>query len=516
MAAPLSTRESLRRVFTSRRTACVALQSFYSGIPLGLIWVAIPAWMARAGVDIKTIGLLTLAQTPWTFKFLWSPLMDRYRPPFLGRKRGWAVIAQIGLVVTTMGLAGAALAPSDSHLFLGLPIDWVVVIGVLSLSIAFASTVQDIAVDAYAVEVLHPSEHGVAVGARTALYRIGFYLAGAVAISIAAEISWAMTLAIEAVLYLGAVVIVFFSPEPEAIEASPKTLKAAVWEPLVGLFSQHRAVEIAAFLFLYKFGENLAQALLRPFLVQTGYSDIDIGLWTGMISLVVNAAGAIVGGVLATRIGLGTALWAFGLFQAFGNLGYFILAGMPPSRAAMFAAIGTETFAQALGTAAFGILLLRLTQKRFSATQYALLSSLFALGRVVTGPIAGFLVDAIGWRLFFIVSIVMAGPGFVFLQRFVPFGTREPVFEIEAPTGKAPATRGELVARGVLVGVAGLAFAALAAGTLDALRAYRLNPAAGLPLLDMIAALARPDGVGAWSESLGVALVGIFAGLGAA
>jgi len=141
--------------------------------------------------------------------------MDRYRPPFLGRKRGWAVIAQIGLVVTTMGLAGAALAPSDSHLFLGLPIDWVVVIGVLSLSIAFASTVQDIAVDAYAVEVLHPSEHGRRGGRADGALRIGFYLAGAVAISIAAEISWAMTLAIEAVLYLGAVVIVFFSPEPE-------------------------------------------------------------------------------------------------------------------------------------------------------------------------------------------------------------------------------------------------------------------------------------------------------------
>jgi PAT family beta-lactamase induction signal transducer AmpG len=514
--ARLSTLQSLTLVFTSRRTASVAIQSFFSGMPLGLVWVAIPAWMARAGIDIRTIGLLTLAQTPWTFKFLWSPLMDRYRPPFLGRKRGWAVVAQVGLLVTTLGLAWGAARPQQPLDLLGFPLEWAFVIGSFALAVAFASTVQDIAVDAYAVEVLRPEEHGIAVGARTALYRSGFYLAGAVAISIASAISWPVTLALQAVSYLVAVLVILLSPEPEAMPAPPRTLRGAVWEPLVGLFAQHRAVEIAAFLFLYKFGENLAQALLRPFLVQAGYSDNDVGVWTGLIGFVVAAVSTIAGGVATTRIGLGHALWLFGFLQAAGNIGYFFIAGMSPNRPAMYAAVAFETFAQGLGTAAFGVLLLRLTQKRFSATQYALLSSIFALGRVVTGPIAGFLVDAMGWRPFFIVSIVMAAPGLATLQRFVPLGSREPVIEVEAPSGKPKVGRAALVARGASAAAVGLVAAAVSSGTLDALKAYRAHPDLGFRLVEAIAALGRPAGVAGWSETIGIALFAIFAGLGAA
>jgi len=352
-----STLRSLELVFTSWRTASVTLQSFFSGMPLGLIWVAMPAWMARSGVDIKTIGLLTLAQTPWTFKFLWSPLMDRYTPPFFGRKRGWAVIAQAGLLVTTLGLAWGAAQPGGRVDLMGASFEWVWVIGSLALSVAFASTVQDIAVDAYAVEVLLPSEHGIAVGARVALYRAGFTLAGAFAISLAASISWPATLAIEAALYLGAMVVVGLSPEPEGIEAAPRTLRAAVWDPLVGLLAQHRAVEMALFLFLYKFGENIAQALLRPFLVQAGYDDFDVGIATGTIGLIGQLAGALIGGILSGRIGLGHALWIFGIVQAVGNIGYYGIAGIGPSRPWMYAALGFETFAQGLGTGAFGVLL---------------------------------------------------------------------------------------------------------------------------------------------------------------
>src|SRR5258706_15190134 len=163
--ARLSTLQSLALVFTSRRTACVAIQSFFSGMPLGLIWVAMPAWMARSGVNIKTIGLLTLAQTPWTFKFLWSPLMDRYTPPFFGRKRGWAVIAQGGLLVTTLGLAWGAAHPAGRVDLMGASLEGGWGIGSLALSVAFASTVQDIAVDPYAAEVLRPEEHGIPAGA---------------------------------------------------------------------------------------------------------------------------------------------------------------------------------------------------------------------------------------------------------------------------------------------------------------------------------------------------------------
>ncbi len=513
----ISTFESLALVFTSPRTASVALQSFFSGLPLGLIWIAVPAWMARVGIDIKTIGILTLAQSPWTFKFVWSPLMDRYSPPLVARKRGWALVGQSGLLLTTLTLAWAASRSMEETWALGsVRLEWVWVIGALTLAIAFASTVQDIAIDAYAVEVLKPEEHGIAVGARTALYRGGMMLAGAASITIAAAVSWPLTLAGLAALYLLAMLVTALSPEPETTAASPRSLREAVWEPLVGLLAQHRAIEIAGFLFLFKFGDNVAQALLRPFLVQTGYDDFDVGIATGTIGMVGTLTGAIIGGVLTTRIGLGHSLWLSGLLQSLSNLGYVWIASIGPDRPAMYLAIAVETFTQGLGTGALGVLLLRLTQKRFSATQYALLSSVFALGRVLTGPMAGFLVDAMGWRPFFVLTIAAAAPGLACLQRFVPLGSREPVIAPEAPSRKPPVGRAALVGRGLAGAVIGLLAASLISATLQAFKAYHAAPAAGFPLGDEMAALVRPESVAAWLETIGVALFGIFVGLAAA
>ena len=518
-AAPrrLTTIQSLALMFTSPRTAAVTIQSFFSGLPLGLIWIAVPAWMARSGIDIRTIGILTLAQSPWTFKFLWSPLMDRYSPPVLGRKRGWALAGQIGLLVTTLGLAWVAIDPPQQIYHLGsTSLEWVWVVGALCLAIAFASTVQDIAVDAYAVEVLRPEEQGVAVGARTALYRAGMTLAGAFGITLAAYISWPVTLVILAALYLIAALVMFFSPEPESIQAAPTSLRAAVWEPLVGLLAKHRALEIAAFVLLYKFGDNLSYALVRPFLVQQGYGDFDVGVATGTIGILGNVAGAFVGGVLTTRLGLGHALWIFGFLQAASNLGYVWIAGLGVDRPAMYLAMAIETLTTGLGTGAFGVLLLRLTQKRFSATQYALLSSIFALGRVATGPLAGFLVDAIGWRSFFVLTIAAAAPGLVILQRFVPLGSAEPVIAEEPPSPKPPVGRGALFARGIAGTLAGLLIAVLVDGSLQALKAHRADPSGGFPLAGAMASLARPGTIAEWSETAGVVLFGIFVGMGSA
>ncbi|HXI03549.1 MAG TPA: MFS transporter, partial [Candidatus Saccharimonadales bacterium] len=468
----LGTLRSIVHVFTSHRTAAVALQSFFSGMPLGLIWIAIPAWLAQAGVDIKTIGILTLAQTPWTFKFLWSPLMDRYTPPLMGRKRGWVVIAQIALLVLILVLAAAAVSPERG--WAGLP--WVWVVGVLALTIAFASTVQDIAMDAYAVEILLPEEQGAAVGARVAFYRAAMYIAGALAITVAASWSWSVTLAVLGVTFIPGIAITIWSPEVESPPPAPASLRAAVWEPLVELLARNRALEIAAFLFLYKFGDNIAQALLRPFLVQHGYGAVDVGIATGTIGLVFTLGGTFIGGLITTRIGLGHALWIFGFLQAISNLGYVWIASIPVSSPSMYVAMGFETFTQGLGTGAFGVLLLRLTEKRFSATQYALLSSIFALGRVLTGPIAGFLVDAMGWRLFFILTIPASAPGLLFLQRFVPLGSAEPVIAPEKRPERPPAGRAVLIRRGVAGLLGGLLVAALVAGSLQAVKDYRSQP----------------------------------------
>lgn len=483
----LSTWKSLQKAFLSWRTASVALLSFSSGLPLGLVWLAIPDWLRDVGVDIRIVGLITLAQAPWTFKFLWSPLMDRYVPPFLGRRRGWALITQVALFALTLALAGVGHHPEAP---------WVV--GALALSIAFASASQDIAIDAYAVDVLRPEEQGVAVGARVAIYRAAMLVAGGVAITLAGVWSWPVVNVGLACLYLPMMVITAKAPDPEKAIVSPKTLKEAVWYPFLGFLARHRALEILAFVMLYKLADNLAQSLQRPFLVDLGYSAVDRGVALSTVGLVGTLAGTFLGGSLTTLIGLGRSLWIFGLFQIFSNLGYVVLAiHGEVNRLLMYGAIGFETFSSGLGTGAFMVLLLRMTQKRFSATQYALFSSLFGLPRIVAGPVAGFSVYAVGWELFFWSTLAAGIPGLLMLARFVRPGEREPRFEVKPPTDLGPLARGELAAKGALGGGVAAAAGALVVAVLSALRDAREGAPFDLvaPLADLVRPAELTDGL---------------------
>ena len=282
--APLS---EFLKAFTSWRTLSVSLLSFSSGLPLGLVWIAIPDWMRDIGIDIRIVGLFTLAQAPWTFKILWSPLMDRFTPGFLGRRRGWAAIAQIGLLVLTILLAGVGDHPDSP---------WVVL--ALTLAIAFAAATQDIAIDAYAVDVLRQDEQGVAVGLRVAIYRVAMFVAGAFAITAAGTLGWPLVNVLLALCYVPMLLITWLAPEPEDRPVPPRTLKDAVWLPFLELLSRHRALEILAFVVLYKLADNLAQSLLRPFLVDMGYSSFDRGIALGTVGWSVTAAGTFLGGVL--------------------------------------------------------------------------------------------------------------------------------------------------------------------------------------------------------------------------
>ena len=486
---------SLRASFTSWRTACVTLQQFPSGLPLGMVITAVPAWLALEGVDVKTIGFVTLAQAPWTFKFLWSPLMDRYAPPFLGRKRGWALLSQIALFVTTMGLAGAAAQPQ--HV-------WIV--AAATCLVAFAAASQDIAIDAYAVEVLRPEEQGPAAGARTAISRLAFFLSGRVVITAAKYLSWPALFAFQALAYLPSALVTALSPEPEERPAPPRTLKDAVWDPFVAFLRQHRAVEIALFLVLYKFGDNLASSLVSPFLIQAGYDKVDVGVASGTIGLVFTIVGSLAGGAITAGLGLGHSLWLFGLLQAFSNLGYVAVAQSGVNRPLMYSAMAVETLTTGMGTGAFSVLLLRLTQKRFSATQYALLSSIFALGRTVAGPMAGVAVDALGWSTFFFLTIAAAAPGLILLQRFVPLGVRDPVFTIEpAPAGPPPA-RAALVRRGLAGLATGLAVGIACSASLDAARSLRAGR--GFDLVTPLSRLVSPSGV---DDLFTLVAIGLFA-----
>jgi len=405
----------------SRRTLAVSALSFASGLPLGLVWYAIPDWMRDAGVDIRVVGLLTLAQAPWSFKVLWSPLMDRYVPPFWGRRRGWMAVTQILLSVLVLMLAGVGERPD---------VLWIV--GALAFAIAIASASQDIAIDAYAVEVLRKEEQGAAVGARLAFYRAAMLVSGGVSITLAARIGWPAVNGLLAVVFVLMLALTWRSPEPDMQPAPPATLRDAVWLPLVGMLCRPRALEILAFVLLYKLGDQLTQSLTRPFLIDMGYNAFDRGVALATLSVGLTILGTFIGGLVTTAAGLGHALWIFGVVQIFSNAGYFLLAVLDrPNVAVMYGATGFEVFSAGLGMGAFGVLLLRLTEKRFSATQYALLSSLFAVPRVVAGPITGFTVSAIGWPSFFLLTMALGIPGLVMLARFVPIGVREP--DLDAP-----------------------------------------------------------------------------------
>jgi PAT family beta-lactamase induction signal transducer AmpG len=506
---------SVALMFRSWRLAAVALQSFWSGLPLGLVWIAVPTWMAQAGVDIKVVGLFTLAQAPWSFKFLWSPLMDRFTPPFLGRRRGFILVSQAVLCVVGLGLAAAATRS-----------DTVGLIGALTLLTGLAAATQDIAIDAYAVDVLRREEQGPGAGARTAIYRCAMLVSGGIAVTLASPLdlrwlglslrwpgSWSLVNLLLALSFLPAMWVTWRSPEPEGVVSPPRRLREAAFEPFVDLLRRRQALEILAFVVLYKLSDNLTQALVRPFLVQTGFGPVDVGLATATIGFLAVVFGNLVGGVLTGTLGLGRALWIFGVLQLVSNLGYALVAEVGPQRGIMYAATAFEYVASGLGTGAFTALLLRLTEKRFSATQYALLSSLFTLPRVLAGPVTGVLADLIGWRDFFVLTVATGIPGLYMLGRFVPWGVREPEFRARTVRA-APLSRAALAARSVAGAVLGWSSAVAAVGLIGGLSAMRAGR--GFLFAEAVRAALWPATPGEWTTAAGVALVGLLAGVATA
>ena len=494
--------ESLGRAMASRRTVAVALLSFSSGLPLGLVWYSIPDWMRDIGVDIRIVGLFTLAQAPWAFKVVWSPLMDRYAPPLWGRRRGWMAVTQLALAVLGLMLAGVGDHPEAL---------WVV--GALALAIALASASQDIAIDAYVVEVLREEEQGAAVGARIALYRAAMLVSGGAAITLAGRWGWPAVNVLLGVVYLPMLWITWKAPEPEERHSAPTTLRHAVWLPFLGFLARHRALEILAFVFFYKFADQLAQALTRPFLNDMGYNADHRGVALATVGMVATIVGAFLGGWVTTLAGLGHSLWIFGILQIFSNVGYFLLAGSGPNLPLMYSATSFELLTSGMGTGAFSVLLLRMTQKRFSATQYALFSSLFALPRLLAGPTSGFVVDAVGYRTFFLSTLVMGIPGLIMLSRFVPIGVREPEFTVEEVERRHPISNAGLAARGLaggaLAGVVGLFMVAL----LAALKTMRAVPEIGFDLMRALEAVSRPDELTDWVQLVGVGCFAAISGV---
>ncbi len=496
---------TLWNAFKSWRTTAVSLLSFSSGLPLGLVWIAIPDWMRQNDVDLRLVGMMTLAQAPWSFKVLWSPLMDRFTPLGMGRRRGWTLLAQLGLLALTLGMAGLGGNPDTPWILFS-----------LALAMALVSATQDIAIDAYAVDVLRKEEQGIAVGARTALYRAAMFVAGGLTITLTGRFSWPLVCCGLAVLYLPMMLVAWKAPEPETPIVPPASLREAVWQPFLEFLTRYQALSILAFVLLYKLSDNLAQSLLRPFLRDMGYDAFHRGVALATLGILFTLTGTFLGGALTEKLGLGPSLWLFGFLQIFSNVGYILLASGPVNIPLMYGAMGFENLTTGLGMGAFSVLLLRMTRKRFSATQYALFSSLFGLPRILAGPISGYTVHAVGWKMFFWFTMAAGIPGLILLARFVPFGVREPAFTVRAPSTGRKATPARLLAGGAIGLAAGLAAGWTVLASLDGLEQAAAGTTAGFhfgaAFLDVLNPASAPD----WLALVGTGAFALICGLFAA
>ena len=387
-------------VFRSCRIAAVLLFGFSSGLPLALTGSTLQAWLTVSNIDIKTIAWFSWIGVPYLVKFLWSPLMDRFVPPWLGRRRGWMLATQLGLMlgIIAMGLT----SPDDSLLLLGLFALWV----------AFASASQDIVVDAYRTDLLSQPERGVGAAVGVLGYRIAILVSGGLALVLADQIGWKATYFLMALVMGVGMLTSLFAPEPQTPAATPHTLQAAVVEPLKDFFSREGALLLLLFIILYKFGDALAATLTTAFLIRgVGFSPTDVGVINKGLGLAALLTGALIGGALLTRMSLYRALMWFGWLQAISILSFMFLAWAGKSYPWLVFAVGFENLASGMGTAAFVAFAMSLCNHSFSATQYALLSALASLGRVLFGPLTGEVVALLGWANFFFITFLAALPG---------------------------------------------------------------------------------------------------------
>lgn len=457
----------LAQVFASRRIAAMLGLGFASGLPLALSSGTLQAWLTVEGIDIKTIGAFALAGLPYTFKFVWAPLLDRFEPPWLGRRRAWLLITQLALA-----LACLVMASFDPRTSIGM-------LGVLAVTIAFLSASQDVVFDAYRADLLEPAERGAGAAVSVLGYRLAMLVSGGLALILADQwLGWPNTWRLMGGLFVGMAGITLLAPRTPTDDARirsdaagewrgfvamlvagglawwvldaglrarlPETPErftrlaadtvallgafgAALWaarragfpsfvEPWDAFFMRRRAVALLGLIVLYKLGDAFAGSLSTAFLIRgAGFTATEVGAVNKVLGLVATLVGALAGGALLATLSLWRALLWFGLLQAISNFGYWLLAVSPKSYPLMAAAIGVENLCGGLGTAAFVAFLMALTDRRFTAAQYALLSALAAVGRVYVGPASGVMVEAFGWPTFFVITVFAALPGLALL-----------------------------------------------------------------------------------------------------
>ena len=418
--AAAAKRETIWQALANRRMLICVFVGFSSGLPLYLLLNLLPAWLKTEGISLKAIGLFALIQLPYTWKFLWSPLLDRYAIPLLGRRRGWMLLTQVMLLGVIAWLG--QLSPSQD-------LSWVVY---GAAAVAFVSATQDIVLDAYRREILREEELGLGNAVYVNAYRIAGLVPGSLSLILADHLPWSQVFGITALFMLPGMAMTLLVSEPHSAIAAPKTLREAVVEPFREFLNRsgwRMAALVLAFIFFYKLGDSMCTALATPFYLEMGYAKSDIGIIAKNAGLWPAVIGALLGGIWMVRLGINRALWLFGVVQLVSIFGFAWLAWQGPApvdaqRLAVLAVvIGFEALGVGLGTAAFVAFIARSTNQAYTATQFALFTSLAAVPRTFANAATGWLVESMGWLNFFWLCAALAVPGMLLLFKVAPWGS---------------------------------------------------------------------------------------------
>jgi PAT family beta-lactamase induction signal transducer AmpG len=407
----------LAALLTRRMLICI-FTGFSSGLPLYLLLNLLPAWLRSEGVDLKTIGFFALIQFPYTWKFLWSPLLDRFSVPGFGRRRGWMLVTQIALLFVIGSLGG--LSPKNNIW----PILW------LATLLSLLSATQDIAVDAFRREILSDNELGIGNAVHVNAYRIAGLIPGSLSLILADRLPWNEVFWITGAFMIPGMMMAWLVTEP-SVKGAPKTLRQAVTEPFhefIGRQGWRGALMVLGFIFLYKLGDSLCTALATPFYLDMGFTKTDIGLIAKHAGLWPAVVGALLGGLWMIKLGINRALWLFGVVQLVSIFGFAWLAAQghydsigATERLALAFVISLEALGVGLGTAAFVAFIARSTHPAYTATQMALFTSLAAVPRTFINASAGWLVETLGWTNFYWLCALLAIPGMLLLLKVAPW-----------------------------------------------------------------------------------------------
>ena len=399
----------LWRTIFSTKMLIIGLMGFMSGFPLLLTGSTLQAWMKDAQVDLTTIGIFSIVGLPYTLKFLWSPMMDRYVPLRLGRRRSWMLITQAALVgaIAALGLTQPSQAP------------WTV--AAVAVLVTFCSASQDIVLDAYRRELLSDNELGLGSSFYINGYRLAMLVAGAGALLLADRMPWRYVYYVMAAVMALGLVITLCAPESVGDVRAPASLRQAVIEPFLDYFRREDPWLILAFILLYKIGDTMASAMTTPFILELGFSKTEYATIGKSFGLFATLTGGFVGGAILFRLGIFRSLWIFGVMQAVSTLGFALLTHTGTSLSALATVVAFENLTSGMGTSAYAAYMASLTNRRFTATQYALLTSLMGLPRVLASAPTGYMAQAIGWQGFFVLCALIALPGILLLLRVAPW-----------------------------------------------------------------------------------------------